>query len=78
MAGENRGLSEKQFHPFVFFADQAQRAITDSQASAKKFDTISDRAYDKGITEEGGGPVEMISGSSSTHQTLPMREVADS
>ena len=41
------------------------------------FDTLQPRIYDEGITEEGGGPVEMIS-DSSNYSTLTTREVADS
>lgn len=44
----------------------------------KMFDTIPRPPYDGVITEEGGGPVNMISGSSSYYSTLTTREVADS
>jgi len=42
----------------------------------ESFDTVADSLYNQGITEKGGGPVEMNSGSDcSIH---PAREVADS
>jgi len=41
------------------------------------FDSALAPPYHGVITEEGGGPVKMISGSCSDYSTLTTREVAD-
>ena len=45
-------------------------------AFTKTIDSRKRQPYDEGITEEGGGPVEMNSGSDCSIQST--REVADS